>query len=248
MIKAIQLHKVLRYGVSLFLCFILLSRCGNTISNQEQLNYSVENPEDDFKRLLLTNNLKEGEYQVFFRVFKLEEILEVWVGKPESEFTLLSTYPFCANSGVLGPKRKEGDRQIPEGVYSIDRYNPQSRFHLSLGINYPNSVDLIHANKSKPGSNIFIHGGCASIGCISITDQSIDQVYRLAERSAAPLAIEAHFFPFKFDKVNLQEELENQNGNTQKLWESLEPIFYAFEQTKRVPKVQLKNGLYLLVN
>src|SRR5690606_11025729 len=99
--------------------------------------------------------------------------------KNGEKFTLVKTYPVCSSSGLPGPKRKKGDRQTPEGFYHIDRFNPQSAFHLSLGINYPNSSDKILGH-SDPGGDIFIHGSCVTIGCVPLTDDLIKEVYVLA--------------------------------------------------------------------
>lgn len=206
----------------------------------------METPEEKFDAFLLENELDKQEYSIFFRVFKAEQAFEVWAQRDKESYQRVALYSFCANSGQLGPKRKEGDRQIPEGIYRVTRYNPNSQFHLSLGINYQNAVDLVHANLAALGSDIFIHGGCASIGCISITDESIDLVCRLAEQSQQPDAIEAHFFPFRFENVNLEKELKDKNDDTRVLWESLKPIYRYFETHRLLPTVKEETGKYAL--
>ncbi|MGB0422704.1 MAG: L,D-transpeptidase family protein [Flavobacteriales bacterium] len=238
----------MKYYINVILCIFLLSRCGNTTNKREYEDLCVKMPEELFDHFLQEKELTRGQYIVFFRVFKKEELFEVWTKKQNEDFVLSVSFPFCKNSGVLGPKRKEGDFQIPEGIYSIDRYNPKSKFHLSLGINYPNSVDLIHADQNKPGGDIFIHGGCASIGCISITNESIDLVYRLAKNSASPYSIEAHFFPFKFNNIDFMNELKAQNPDTKLLWNSLESIYTSFEKNRQLPEVHMSEGEYLLTN
>jgi hypothetical protein len=107
--------------------------------------------------------------------FKRERILELW-----SEGRLLKSYPFTGFSGKLGPKVKEGDRQIPEGVYAAKSLNPNSRFHLSIEVGYPNALELAAAEKEgrrQLGGEIFVHGGRASIGCIPIGNEAIDEVF-----------------------------------------------------------------------
>ena len=125
--------------------------------------------------------LSYAGFQLFLRVFKKEQNLEVWVKeKSKEEFVFLHTYSFCSTSGTLGPKRKEGDLQIPEGTYHINHFNPLSNFHLSLGVSYPNASDKILSDKQHPGGSIYIHGNCVTIGCIPITDDKIKELFVLA--------------------------------------------------------------------
>jgi hypothetical protein len=105
--------------------------------------------------------------------FKQERRLEVW-----ADGRLLKIYPILAASGGPGPKRREGDRQVPEGIYRLTTLNPQSRFHLSVRVDYPDGEDLANG---CTGKDIYVHGGAASIGCIAIGDSGIEEVYRLAQ-------------------------------------------------------------------
>ncbi len=116
---------------------------------------------------------------------KYERILEVWGRVKNGKWRHITDYKFTAFSGRLGPKLKEGDRQIPEGIYSISYLNPNSKFHLSLKVNYPNSFDKKMAKREgrmNLGGDIMIHGGNRSIGCISIGDDKIEELYFLAEK------------------------------------------------------------------
>ncbi len=115
---------------------------------------------------------------------KHERKLEVW-GELHKKWVLIAIYPFTAFSGQLGPKIEEGDRQIPEGFYKITHLNPNSKFHLSLRLNYPNSFDKKVAKKEKRtglGGNIMIHGKNRTIGCVPIGDNSIEELYRLVKK------------------------------------------------------------------
>jgi len=122
--------------------------------------------------------------------FKDSNLLEVWAkgdsnsdeGASGSGYVRISSYPILAASGKSGPKLREGDRQVPEGIYKVIGFNPNSRYHLSLKLNYPNSFDLKHANaegRSQPGSNIFIHGDAVSIGCLAMGDPAIEEIFTL---------------------------------------------------------------------
>jgi murein L,D-transpeptidase YafK len=121
--------------------------------------------------------------QVVLVGLKHEKILEVWACGEENRFDLIRTYPILAASGRLGPKLREGDRQVPEGIYRIESLNPNSMFHLSLRINYPNKFDHKQAsleNRSNLGGDIMIHGSNASIGCLAMGDKVAEDLFILA--------------------------------------------------------------------
>ncbi|GHA16259.1 lipoprotein [Arenicella chitinivorans] len=114
--------------------------------------------------------------------FKDTNVLEVWASNEGSNYQLIVRYPIKAASGKLGPKLREGDRQVPEGIYTIIGLNPNSAYHLSMKINYPNAYDLEHAKaegRAEPGTNIFIHGRAASIGCLAMGDPVIEKLFSL---------------------------------------------------------------------
>jgi murein L,D-transpeptidase YafK len=118
---------------------------------------------------------------ILLRAFKQEGLLELWAaGGADRPYALVHEYRICTSSGTLGPKRRFGDEQVPEGFYELDWFNPQSNFFLSLHISYPNASDRILGSHKNPGGDIFLHGNCASIGCIPITDDGIKEVYWLA--------------------------------------------------------------------
>ena len=106
---------------------------------------------------------------------KQEKMLEIWASGANGQFRLIRTYPILGASGLLGPKLREGDRQVPEGIYRIESLNPNSRYHLSMRINYPNEFDRACAkeeNRTNIGGDIMIHGGSASIGCLAMGDEA----------------------------------------------------------------------------
>ena len=201
--------------------------------------------------LLNEQAIDPTSYQIYLRAFKKERTLEVWVKPTNKEtFTHLLDYPFCAFSGKNGPKRKEGDRQIPEGFYTIDRFNPTSNFHLSLGINYPNKSDKILGNKTRPGSDIFIHGGCATIGCIPITDDKIKELYVLAvsAKSAGQKNIPVHIFPRKLDDES-SVKIRSKRADQPELiafWANLKKGYDHFEVNQTIPSISVNSkGKYL---
>ena len=164
-------------------------------------------------------------------------------------FTLLHTYDFCTTSGSLGPKRKEGDLQIPEGVYHINHFNPISNFYLSLGISYPNASDNILSDKDQPGGSIYIHGNCVTVGCIPLTDDKIKELYVLAveAKSNGQEKIPIHIFPTKLDSTSIEvlsREFQH-SPHIVAFWKSLQPIYQDFENSRTLKTIKVNGkGVY----
>ncbi len=220
---------------------------------ESQLQFSrVRNAYADKEKVvneLLRKKGIEGMFEIFIRAFKKEQLTEVWV-RPAGKgvYSLLVTYPFCSTSGSLGPKRKEGDLQIPEGVYHINHFNPQSNFHLSLGINYPNAADKVWADKNAPGSSIYLHGNCVTIGCIPLTDDKIKELYLLAveARSNGQQKIPVHIFPARLEN-GVPEQLALSQSAHLAFWKNLQAIYAQFEKDRVLTPVRFsKEGWYEL--
>jgi len=193
----------------------------------EQLKYKRVRTAKAEKDQLLKNEFQKCELSyppknIFIKIFKDEEVLELYV-KESGSYQLFKTYPFCYASGTLGPKRKEGDLQVPEGFYYIDRFNPFSNYYLSLGINYPNRQDKKLSDPQRPGGDIFIHGNCVSIGCVAITDDLIKEVYWLATqaKSAGQQKIPVHIFPFELNNTFKMDKYGKQFPQHRQFWEEL---------------------------
>lgn len=182
--------------------------------------------------------------EVYLRAFKKERVLELWAGEPKKPLKLVKSYPFCAASGELGPKRREGDLQVPEGFYELKSFNPQSNFHLSVEVSYPNASDRVLSDPKKPGGLIYIHGNCASIGCIAIEDGPIEEVYLFA-LDAKVRRIPIHIFPQRLDEKALEECAGTPHHA---FWSQLAPGVALFEASKRPPAVKVdgKTGAYSL--
>lgn len=176
---------------------------------------------------------------ILLRAFKRERQLEVWVQRPDGSYTLFHTYPICTLGGSdLGPKRRQGDEQVPEGFYHIVAFNPQSEYHLSLRVDYPNAVDRLRAGDRPLGGDIFLHGGCKSAGCLPLTDAVIDQVYWLAAqaRAAGEREIPIHIFPARLTP-KVFGQLRAAYGKDPSLlafWANLKQGYDAFEGTHRL--------------
>jgi murein L,D-transpeptidase YafK len=236
-----------------FLFLILMMFQQNSFKEIQLSNSRVKQAYDEkepvVKKYFADKKLSYPGFNLFLRAFKREQKLEVWIREQgDDTFRVLTTYGFCSSSGVLGPKRKEGDLQIPEGFYHINHFNPQSNFHLSLGINYPNASDRILSDKKRPGSAIYIHGNCVTIGCIPITDELIKELYVLATeaRNNRQEKIPVHIFPSRLDAHSLAK-LEQDDPSQAVFWRNLAPIYQEFEKTKKLPGVGVEvNGQYSL--
>lgn len=124
--------------------------------------------------------------ELLLRAYKSEREMEVWAtGEPGGEMKHVTTYEICAASGELGPKRMEGDGQVPEGFYSIQYLWPQSAYHLAMKVGYPNVSDRILGHPQFPGSDIMIHGACASIGCLAMSDERIQELWVMASAAGS---------------------------------------------------------------
>ncbi|HWR32820.1 MAG TPA: L,D-transpeptidase family protein [Chitinophagaceae bacterium] len=200
---------------------------------------------DTLKKQFEAKNIIWPARYIYIRSFKYDSQLEVWVKNEITEsFRLSKTYKVCALAGSLGPKRMEGDYQVPEGFYYINEFNPKSNYYLSLGINYPNVSDKILSDSLKPGSEIFIHGSCVTVGCIPITDEQIDELYILAAyaKDQGQDFIPVHIFPIRFDKersVKYLESLTKDDLGLKKFSERLEDAFDYFEKYKQLPVVMI---------
>jgi murein L,D-transpeptidase YafK len=202
------------------------------------------------RRKVEAKNLAYPPKVILLRAFKKEEQLELWAANSETEpYTLIETYSICATSGSPGPKRRYGDNQVPEGFYLLDWFNPQSNFYLSMHINYPNAADRILGSQENLGGDIFLHGNCASIGCIPITDDGIKEVYWVAvlAKNAGLREIPIEIFPARLTDKGYQA-LAGEHRNQPELnafWGNLKEGFDLFEKTHRPPRIKTSgDGTY----
>ena len=185
-------------------------------------------------------------HAILLRAFKKEASLELWATAAADQlYVLVHEYNICTSSGVLGPKRRFGDEQVPEGFYELDWFNPQSNFFLSLHINYPNASDRILGYKPNLGGDIFLHGNCASIGCIPITDDGIKEVYWLAVlvHSHGQQHLPIEIFPARLTVDGLRS-LAATHRNQPKLlsfWSNLKEGYDFFEKDHRAPHVTTRS-------
>lgn len=209
--------------------------------------------EDSLKKQFEKMNLQWPPEAMYIRSFKYDRQLEVWVKSGNKEpYKLFKTYKVCMQSGTMGPKRMEGDYQVPEGFYQINEFNPNSNYHLSLGLNYPNASDKILSDPQRPGNSIYIHGNCVSTGCIAISDIPIEELYTLAGnvRMNGQEFIPVHVFPVRYNVKKSLDYLNNtikDNGYLQQFNKNIREVFDYFEAKKQLPIIMVnKKGEYVL--
>jgi murein L,D-transpeptidase YafK len=187
---------------------------------------------------------------ILLRAFKQEAVLELWATDANDKpYVLVHEYRICTSSGTLGPKRRFGDEQVPEGYYELDWFNPQSNFFLSLHISYPNASDRILGSHGNPGGDIFLHGNCASIGCIPITDEGIKEVYWLAvlvhNQSEQHVPIEIFPAQLTDDGLKALASAHPHQATMVAFWSNLKEGYDYFEKNHRLPRIKTRaDGAY----
>lgn len=180
---------------------------------------------------------------LFIRIFKASSELEIWM-QPEKDkaFVLLDTYPICHWTGTLGPKLREGDRQSPEGFYSVQNRQMRlvGRWQKAFNIGFPNIHDQLN---KRTGSNILVHGGCSSVGCFAMTEHVQEEIFALSKAAVASgqERFHVHIFPFRMT----DEALAGHKGHAWAgFWSDLKAGYDSFERTKFPPKVAICEQRY----
>ena len=207
-------------------------------SDKSQNAYKRVAPELNRKMTKIGATLGDA---VFIRVFKKEKMLEVWL-RQGITYTKFKSYSICHYSGTLGPKLREGDKQSPEGFYTVgaSQLNPNSDYHLSFNLGFPNEYDRSH---NRTGSLLMIHGRCSSVGCYAMTDFRMDEIYTIVESAiiSGQHQIPVHIFPFKMTAANMAAE---QDSKWIHFWENLKEGYDYFEGHHSPPIVTVQDKRY----
>ena len=215
------------------------------ISKEDSMAREVSVDKDNFIDVNLEERLallsaKVGD-PVFIRIFKEESLLEVWI-RSGAEYQHLKDYFICAYSVTLGPKLQEGDRQSPEGFYKVKKYqlNPNSKFHLSFNLGFPNQYDREH---NRTGSFLMVHGNCVSDGCYAMTDEKIEEIYLLVEGALqkGQKYVQVHAYPFHMTEENMALHSDSEWYD---FWANLKEGYDYFEAEHLPPQVKIKNKYY----
>lgn len=253
-----MMKKLIGTGILIFVTAILFAQTAafsSFIDFQKTLprpSEALKRKEDTLQRQFEVKGIKWPAKYVYIRSFKYDSQLEVWVKNDRKEpFQLFKTYKVCAMAGSLGPKRLEGDYQVPEGFYYVNEFNPKSNYHLSLGLNYPNPSDKLLSDAFKPGGDIYIHGSCVTVGCIPVTDAQIEEIYILAAhaRDQGQDFIPVHIYPIRYNNKKSAAylaSLTKSDAQLKNFSETLESVYDHFELTHQLPVVMTDaNGNYL---
>ena len=180
---------------------------------------------------------------IFIRIFKEDSELEVWKQKTDGQYALLKTYSICQWSGELGPKKVEGDKQAPEGFYTVTpaQMNPNSEYYLSFNIGYPNAYDQ---SLGRTGGNLMVHGACSSAGCYSMTDESAGEIFALARDAfkGGQREFQVQAFPFRMTPENMAKHADNPNMD---FWRMLKVGYDSFDITHTPPKIDVCDKHYV---
>jgi murein L,D-transpeptidase YafK len=195
-------------------------------------------------QMLLGKKQMKTNAPIFVRIFKEESELEVWKQRDDGHFYHFKTYPICNWSGDVGPKVVQGDKQAPEGFYTVARHqmNPNSQFHLAFNIGYPNAFDRAH---KRTGDALMVHGKCKSAGCYAMTDAFVEEIYALAREAfiGGQDGFHVHAFPFRMTDANLARHV---NHPALKFWSTLKDGYDHFEVTRQVPAVAVCERRYVV--
>jgi len=180
---------------------------------------------------------------IMIRIFKEEDELEVWKQRDNGRYDIIATYEICTWSGKLGPKFTEGDRQAPEGFYSVrpHQMNPRSNYHLAFNMGFPNAYDRANG---RTGQHLMVHGACSSAGCYSMEDGQIEQIYAFARDSfrGGQTEFQVQAFPFRMTAANMARYRDDPNFE---FWQMLKEGYDHFEITRVPPKVDVCNRRYV---
>jgi len=195
--------------ISLLVLTVVFSGCVSTtldVPNRGEIAISA-----DLLSEMRANDMNASD-PILIRIFKRESELEVWKSDQSGRYALLKTFPMCRWSGKLGPKKVEGDRQAPEGIYHVglNGLNPKSKYYLSFNLGFPNTLE---GAKGYTGSALMVHGACSSAGCFAISDDSISEVYALVREAlrAGQKAVQVQSLPFRMTPKNLAIFRDNPN-------------------------------------
>jgi murein L,D-transpeptidase YafK len=237
-----SLVRALLTSVALLGAGVMMAGCNGddiSLANNAKANQPVP------PKLVADMTAKDMDLQspILVRLFKQEAELEIWKQDRSGRFALLKTYPICRWSGDLGPKVKEGDRQAPEGFYSISpaQMNPQSAYYLSFNTGYPNAFDKA---LGRTGSQLMVHGDCSSRGCYAMTDEQIAEIYSLGRESffGGQKSFQLQAYPFRMTPANMARHRNNPN---MPFWKMIKEGNDHFEVTKQEPKVDFCEKKYV---
>jgi murein L,D-transpeptidase YafK len=229
---------VVRFAAASAVCALVLAGC-----SAENFSFGPEGNKKHLRPItpqtmaLMQEKGMAKESPILLRIYKEESELEIWKKTTAGNYELLKKFPICKWSGELGPKVKQGDRQAPEGFYSIrpELMNPHSSYHLAFNLGFPNEFDRAH---NRTGAHLMVHGDCSSSGCYAMTDEQIAEIFALAREAfdGGQLAFQVQAFPFRMTNANMTRHRNNPNIP---FWRTLKEGSDHFEATRQEPKIDV---------
>jgi murein L,D-transpeptidase YafK len=239
-----RLSRVARAGLGLATASLVAALClAGCTSTPIELT-AAEQPLSAETVALLGKKGMQPASPIYIRIFKEESELEVWKAREDGRFYHFKTYPICNWSGALGPKIQQGDKQAPEGFYTIapTQMKPDSQYHVAFNVGYPNAYDRANG---RTGQSVMVHGACKSAGCYAMTDALVEEIYALAReafRGGQP-AFEVHAFPFRMT----DEKLARFKGHKfYPFWATLKQGYDAFEVNRVPPGIAVCERRYVV--
>ncbi len=219
--------------------FLVLSGC---ISILDDVSHGVQPISSKLTAMMAAKKMRPSD-PILIRIFKQESELEVWKQDRSGRYALLKIYPICRWSGKLGPKKVEGDRQAPEGFYSVAAWqmNPNSQYNVSFNLGYPNKLERELGYK---GEALMVHGACTSAGCFALTDSGVSEIYAIAAAAlaAGQREFQVQSFPFRMTAANMRKYQSDPNFG---FWQNLKVGYDVFETTKSPPLISNCGGKYI---
>ncbi|HNB80979.1 MAG TPA: L,D-transpeptidase family protein [Chitinophagaceae bacterium] len=216
----------------------------------ERVKQASAKTENAIRKMFQSKGIQYPCSNILYRAFKSTNELELWARNSiQDTFVLIKNYQICALSGILGPKRWEGDKQVPEGFYFIEEFNPKSNYYLAMLLNYPNYSDLASCDKEHPGGDIYIHGKCMTVGCLPMTDEWIEEIYTtcVQARINGTLNIPVHIFPLRFTQkgIDFLGRAYKNEETKHRFWVNIKRAYDYFEAThKTLPVMYDEKGDY----
>lgn len=221
----------------------LLAFAGADVPETERSKAAIARQHASLSDALSAQGFAIGQ-PVYLQITKAPARLTAFIAGDDGTYEAFRSWPICAYSGGLGPKRAEGDGMSPEGFYAVpaSAMNPASNYHLSFNLGYPNTFDRANG---RTGSYLMVHGACVSIGCYAMTDAGIEEIWTLmaAAFEGGQQEVPVHVFPFPMTAANLQAHAGHPDAA---FWRSLAPAWALFETTGQVPETRVVGGRYTL--
>lgn len=229
---------------------LIMTNCNPTptsshTADEDRVQTALQDKGKSMQQHLALHQLDSTNLLLLFVAYKDIDRLDVFAKSTrDTAYKRIQQYKICARSGQLGPKKAEGDKQVPEGFYHINRFNPKSKFYLSLGLNYPNAYDRA---QQYTGSDIFIHGKWETVGCLPMTDELMKEIYLYAlwAKESGQEKIPVYIFPFEMTDENMEKYKSQVEESTFSFWQNIQEGYLLFQKNHQELSTKVQNQKYI---